>query len=71
MTLLCVLAALLVGSCAAAPPHPVPARRSRMSLPGYPNVHVRLRIAQRAPSIPPRDSELEIWLSGTRFMSAI
>jgi hypothetical protein len=38
-----------------------------MSQPGYPNVHVRLRIAQRAPSIPPRDSELEIWLSGTRF----
>lgn len=38
-----------------------------MTRPGYPNVHVRLRIAQRAPSIPPRDSELEIWLSGARF----
>jgi hypothetical protein len=38
-----------------------------MSEAGYPNVHVRLRIAQRAPSIPPRDSEMEIWLSGTRF----
>ena len=70
MTLLCVLAALLVGSCAATPPHPPHpsvARRSTMSQPGYPNVHARLRIAQRAPSIPPRDSELEIWLSGTRF----
>lgn len=38
-----------------------------MTQPRYPNVHVRLRIAQRAPSIPPRDSELEIWLAGSRF----
>jgi hypothetical protein len=34
---------------------------------GYPNVHVKLRLSQRAPAIPPRDEELEIWLSGTRF----
>lgn len=38
-----------------------------MTRPGYPNVHARLRLAQRSPATPPRDHELEIWLSGTRF----
>jgi hypothetical protein len=64
------LAVALVAGCAtgdARPPPPSPAPRISMSQPGYPNVHIRLRIAQRAPSVPPRDSELEIWLSGTRF----
>ncbi len=69
----CALAMLSAWSCTTCdptrppPPSPRPARPSLMSQPGYPNVHVRLRIAQRAPSIPPRDSQLEIWLSGTRF----
>jgi hypothetical protein len=71
MTIRCAIAAMLVWSCATGdathPPQPSPARTSRMSQPGYPNVHVRLRVAQRQPSIPPRDSQLEIWLSGTRF----
>lgn len=34
---------------------------------GYPNAHIVLRLAQRAPATPDRDEELEIWLSGTRF----
>jgi hypothetical protein len=34
---------------------------------GYPNAHIVLRLAQRAPITPDRDEELEIWLSGTRF----
>lgn len=38
-----------------------------MSQPDYPNVHARLRLAQRAPATPPRDAEVEIWLKGTRF----
>lgn len=38
-----------------------------MTRAGYPNVHVVLRLAQRSPATPPRDEELEIWLSGTRF----
>jgi hypothetical protein len=60
--------AMLLWSCTAGDAtHPAQPARSHMSQPGYPNVHVRLRVAQRAPSIPPRDSELEIWLSGTRF----
>jgi hypothetical protein len=33
----------------------------------YPNVHVRLRLAQHSSSNPPRDAELEIWLRGNRF----
>jgi hypothetical protein len=65
------IVAIVLASCAtgdaARPPQPSPARRTTMSQPGYPNVHVRLRVAQRAPAIPPRDSELEIWLLGTRF----
>jgi hypothetical protein len=38
-----------------------------MTRSGYPNVHVVLRLAQRSPSTPPRDEQLEIWLSGSRF----
>lgn len=38
-----------------------------MNPPGYPNVHVRLRVEQRASSTPPRSAELEIWLRGRRF----
>ncbi len=38
-----------------------------MTEPGYPNVHVRLRLFQQAPAVPDRDSEIEIWLKGTRF----
>jgi hypothetical protein len=71
MMIRCAIAALFAWSCATpAAPSAVPpaaAPSPRMSQPGYPNVHVRLRIAQRQPSIPPRDSQLEIWLSGTRF----
>jgi hypothetical protein len=55
----------LAGACAGTdsrPPGP-----TTMTRPGYPNVHVKLRLSQRAPAIPPRDEELEIWLSGTRF----
>jgi hypothetical protein len=64
------LAMMSAWSCAAGDAartvHPPPAR-TNMNQPGYPNVHVRLRVAQRAPSIPPRDSEMDIWLAGTRF----
>ena len=38
-----------------------------MNPPPYPNVHVRLRVAQRTSSTPPRDAELEIWLKDRRF----
>lgn len=56
------LAAIVAGAaCASAPRGPT------MTRPRYPNVHARLRLAQRAPTTPPRDDELEIWLSGTRF----
>jgi hypothetical protein len=34
---------------------------------GYPNVKARLRLSRRGPSLPPRDSYLDIWLRGTRF----
>jgi hypothetical protein len=57
-----VAVAVAGAACAGAPP-----RGPTMTRSGYPNVHVRLRLAQRSPSTPPRDDELEIWLSGTRF----
>jgi hypothetical protein len=38
-----------------------------MSQSGYPNVHVRLLLSQRAPATPDRDGEVEIWLKGTKF----
>jgi hypothetical protein len=55
-------AAIVAVACAGAPP-----RGPTMTRQGYPNVHARLRLAQRSPATPPRDDELEIWLSGTRF----
>lgn len=58
-------AAILVAACAGAPPPPL--RGTTMTRDGYPNVHVKLRLAQRSPATPPRDEELEVWLSGTRF----
>jgi hypothetical protein len=33
----------------------------------YPNVRARLLLSRRGPSLPPRDSYMEIWLRGTRF----
>jgi hypothetical protein len=56
----------LVGACAGVEPRP-PLGGTTMTRDGYPNVHVKLRLVQRAPATPPRDEELEIWLSGTRF----
>lgn len=61
------IAMMMVWSCAGAERAPQSAGRRPVSPPGYPNVHVQLRVAQRAPSVPPRDSQLEIWLAGTRF----
>jgi len=66
-----VVIAMFAWSCTGgdtrAPVHNSPARGTNMSQPGYPNVHARLRLMQRAPATPDRDSELEIWLTGTRF----
>ncbi|HMG52712.1 MAG TPA: hypothetical protein VK601_04515 [Kofleriaceae bacterium] len=61
-----MIAAILVAACTGAEPRPPP-RGPTMTRDGYPNVHVKLRLAQRSPATPPRDEELEIWLSGTRF----
>jgi hypothetical protein len=62
--------AVLACGCAGADPprapHPPPARDT-MNPPGYPNVHARLRVEQRASSTPPRSAEMEIWLHGRRF----
>lgn len=38
-----------------------------MKPPGYPNVHVVLRVEQRASSTPPRSAQMEIWLKDRRF----
>jgi hypothetical protein len=33
----------------------------------YPNVKARLRLSKSGPGLPPRQSEMDIWMKGTRF----
>lgn len=72
---------VLAGAALAACPRPAPAPAptpppsirhapsggSTVSDARFPNVHARLRVSQKAPSLTRRDDELEIWLDGSRF----
>jgi hypothetical protein len=66
--------AVLAAACACghpAPPERAPPAPERgpttVTQPGFPNVHARLRLTQQQPATPQRDTEVEIWLKGSRF----
>src|SRR5512132_284876 len=35
--------------------------------PRYPNVKVTLRLSRKGPGLPARESDMDVWLKGTRF----
>ena len=70
MRTLVVLAAAACACAHSAPPKnsPTPQRGSTtVTQPRFPNVHARLRLTQRQPATPQRDTDVEIWMKGSRF----